>query len=172
MNRSHQNDSTNRLATLGVDTYSVSYEMTIDSPIHNVWNHMLNYHEWNPEHFGAKVERLGGDQNKEGEIILEYKKTDDGYAPPIVIETVKSIPNKQIVWAIYAPDSGASKGIGFVDFSLREVNKGTEFTYNCYGWQFASEGTNENNRRMLHQSALEQLGRILPALKAYVEKRK
>ena len=156
-----------KATALGGLTYSAHYEMVIASPIKRVWQHMLNYHDWNPDHKGARVERLAGEPNQEGETILEYKKMPEGYAPPIIIETVKVLPERQIVWALYAPESGASKGIGFVDFSLTDRGGQTGFLYNCYGWM--SHDTYGSDRASLDRIIVEQTARLLPELKAYVE---
>jgi len=155
------------LSSLDVKTYFFNYEMTLDSPPHKVWPHMLDYTGWNPGHIGAQLERLAGTRNEEGEIILEYKKSGDGYAPPIIIETVKMIPNEKIVWALYDPHSGATNGIVFVDFSLQEVNGKTKFTYHSYGWGAGSAIGEDMSA--FRNSVMEAVGKQLPALKSYVE---
>jgi uncharacterized protein YndB with AHSA1/START domain len=167
MSKSYALDSANIRHKLDVITYFFSHEMTIDSPVQNVWHHMLNYHEWNPDHIGAKVERLAGAKNEEGEVILEYKWSGDGYASPTIIETIKVIPTKKIVWALYMPDSGASNEIGFVDFSLQESNGKTVFVYSAYGW--GNSSAIGNDKAAFHDSVEAQLNKLLPTLKAYVE---
>jgi uncharacterized protein YndB with AHSA1/START domain len=169
MSKSDRRDDAGILSRLDVNTYFFSYEMTIDRPIHAVWRHMLNYRQWNPAHIGAKVERLAGDQNEEGEVILESKRSGEGYAPPIIIETVKIIPNEKIVWALYMPDSGAANEIGFVDFSLQDVDGKTRFTYCSYGW--GNSSLIGNDRKAFEASVMKTLDEQLPALKEYVERR-
>jgi hypothetical protein len=154
--------------TSGTDTYAVTYEITIDRRAHDIWPRMINYQEWNPEHFGAKVQRLAGEKNKEGEIIVERKKTEGGYAPPMVIETVRVIPDKTIVWALYAPDTGASNGISFVDFTLREMSGKCLFTYNLYGWRRAN-GTSEAEKIAHQEAVMARVRTIFLALKEHAE---
>jgi uncharacterized protein YndB with AHSA1/START domain len=167
MSERSQVNATNTLSRLDVHPYFMDYDMTIEGPIEKVWHHMIHYLDWNPAHFGAKVERLSGTENAEGEVILEHKKSGDGHAPAIIIETVKIIPNEKIVWALYMPDTGASTGIGFVDFSLASVNGKTKFTYRLYGW--GNSSVVGPDRKAFQKSIMEAVGQQLPALKARVE---
>jgi uncharacterized protein YndB with AHSA1/START domain len=170
MSHDDARDRASMLSQLDVNTYYFSYEMTIDSPIPNVWQHMLNYHDWNPDHVGAKVERLAGEKHQEGEVILESKRTGNGFAPPTIVETVKVIPNKKIVWALYMLGSGASQEIGFVDFSLQETEGRTQFTYQSYGW--GNSAAIGHDKKAFQEAVTESLRTLLSALKAYVEERK
>jgi uncharacterized protein YndB with AHSA1/START domain len=169
MSASDRRDEADILSGLDVKTYCFSYEMTIDKPAQAVWRHMLNYRKWNPAHIGAKVTRLTGDENEEGEIILESKKSGEGYAAPIIIETVKIIPNEKIVWALYQPEDGAASEIGFVDFSLQETGDKTRFTYRSYGWGRSS--LIGNDPKAFRDSVMKALDEQLPALKEFVERR-
>ena len=169
MSENHLGNSVATMAHRGVATHAVRFEMTIDSAVSNVWRHMINYTEWNPDHIGARVERIAGEKNQQGEVILEYKKADVGYAAPGVIETVTLIPNERIVWALYGPDMGPANGIWFVDFSLQDADGKTLFTYNLYGWMKTVEDGRKSEKAGFQASVLESLQRILPALKAYVE---
>ena len=116
---------------LPTKTLVLHHEIIIDRPVRDVWPELFNYNTWNPQHIGAKVERVAGQPGNEGEIILESKKSGDGYLPPIVIETVKVVPFKQLVWKMYKPQE--TPEITFVDFSLDEVGNTTRFVYNSYG---------------------------------------
>src|SRR3569833_3531602 len=94
MNKASNSGGDSILSRLDVNTYFFSYDMIIDRPVQKVWPELANYHAWNPAHKGAKVERLAGEKSKEGEVILEYKKDGHGFAPPIIIETIKMLPNE------------------------------------------------------------------------------
>lgn len=155
------------ISRLDVNTYFFNYEMIIEREVENVWPQMLNYPAWNPNYSGAKFERLAGSKDEQGEVLLVQRKTGGGYAPAVIIETVKILPNKKIVWALYSPNSGASTDIGFVDFSLRPANGNTLFTYSSYGWGTAS--VVGRDRAAFRKSVEDQLDEILPALKAFVE---
>lgn len=167
MNEVHQSGSMQTLPK--IKTYSVNYQLVIDRPVHIVFERMINYHDWNPEHIGAKVERLAGEKNQLGEIILEFKKGPNGYEAPVLIETAKFVLNKQIVWALYMPPNDNPTVISFVDLSLREEGGKTLFTYNLYGSIKDLDGAYNVDRSAFEQSILTRLNEVLPALKAHVE---
>jgi hypothetical protein len=167
MNEVRQSESKQTLPK--IKTYSVNYQLVIDRPVHIVFERMINYHDWNPEHIGARVERLAGERNQLGEIILEFKKKPDGYEAPMLIETVKLVRNKQIVWAFYTPPNDNPTVMSFVDFSLREEGGKTVFEYNLYGSIKDLDGTYNVDRGAFEQSILTRLNEVLPALKAHVE---
>ncbi len=152
-------------------TCSISYKMTINRPAREVWPHMLNYREWNPDHLGASIERLAGEADSQGEMILEYKKTAAGYQEPILIETVRLVPPETVVWAIYDPKLGAANGIWFVDFTLTEVEGRTHFQYRLCGWIKSAPEALDPDKESVRRSLLNRLDEILPALKTYVEDR-
>jgi hypothetical protein len=141
----------------------------IDRPAHVVFERMINYHEWNPEHIGARVERLAGEKNQLGEVILEFKKTASGYEPPVLIETVKLVPNKQIVWALYMPPDDNPTVMSFVDFSLSDEGGKTAFEYRLYGSIKNVDADPNLERAALTRSILTRLNELSPALKAHVE---
>ena len=154
-----------------IKTYSVNYQMVIGRPAPVVFERMINYHEWNPEHIGAKVERLAGEKNQLGEVILEYKKGPNGYEAPVLIETVKLVPDKQIVWALYMPPDDDPAVMSFVDFNLRDEGGEVVFEYRLYGSIKDPNGTYTMERGAFEQTILSRLNEVLPALKAHVESR-
>ena len=87
----------------------MDHELIINKPVSDVWPELFRYNIWNPAHIDAKVERVSGEENQEGEIILEEKKTEDGFLPPIVIETVKVVPLKKLVWKLYSQEEDRGK---------------------------------------------------------------
>ena len=152
--------------TGNICTVVLSGEITIDRPPQEVWPALFEYNRWNPDHIGAKVERIAGESHQEGEIILEHKKSGEGYLPPLMIETVKIIANRKLVWKLSSPN-GTDDGVGIVDFSLRENNDGTLFLYNCYSLAPATEDSNEV--QMTQESAQPVIKTFMRELKKYTE---
>jgi hypothetical protein len=146
-------------------TLVLHYEIMIDGTVNEVWPELFNYNTWNPQHIGAEVQRIAGERSRKGELILESKKSGDGYLPPILIETVEVIAFRKLVWKMYKPEE--SPEITFVDFTLEAMGERTRFTYNSYGEileeRFRALPGEETYRHMLAE--------IFTALKRHVEGR-
>ncbi len=140
-------------------------ELAIDKPVQAVWPTLFKYHLWNPEHIGAKVTRVAGTPDQEGDLILEYKKHGDAYLPPIAIEIVKIIPYRKLVWRLFEPGDNAE--MGFVDFTLETADNGTRLVYNSYGEIPLARLPELPSADELRA----QLARIFGALKKYIEGR-
>lgn len=151
--------------------YAVTHDHVIDRPAYAIWPHMLEYHQWNPEHRGARVERVRGNRNEAGEVIIERKRNGDGFAAPVLIETVAVIPNRKIVWALYSPEHGPSKGVAFVDFTLQHMGGVSVLIYNLYGWRDVAEALNQADTATIQQDVIARLNKIFAAFKEYVEAR-
>jgi uncharacterized protein YndB with AHSA1/START domain len=141
-------------------------EITIERPVKEVWPALFRYNEWNPYHIGAKVERICGAQDEVGDLLLEYKKTDEGFAAPVAVEIVKIVEFKKLVWKLSYPER-ALEIDGFVDFSLEPLPDGaTHFVYNSY-----SEIPRDLSGDFSSEAEFAGvMTKVLQALKTYVER--
>jgi uncharacterized protein YndB with AHSA1/START domain len=149
-----------------MNIYSVRCDLTIDRSPEDVWRHLVQYEEWNPEYDDATVTTLAGDKDEEGEVVLIQK----AFGPPFEMTVAKLVPGEQLVWVIYSPESRGTEGISFIDITLRAIPGGsTQCTYSLYGWRKPQEGQGEFDRVAYESSIATRLDEVLPALKAYVE---
>jgi hypothetical protein len=153
----------------GVRTAAARFEMIIERDIKHVWPRMIKYHDWNPEHIGATVERVLGDPQTEGEIVIETDRSDDGQLPNVVIETVKLVPFETVIWAMYDPEKGATDGIWFVELALDAVGDFTRLTYRSQGWVRDTEWRAEFDRKAIVKLILDRLGELMPVLRTHAE---
>lgn len=149
---------------LPTSSVTLHSEVIIDRPAKQVWPLLFKYAQWNPEHIGAKVTRVAGTPEQEGDIVLEYKKSAEGYLPPIVIEIIKIIPYRKIVWKLYEPQAPENINVCFADFALEEKGRKTRFVYNSYSEIF-------NGKKPKEIPPQQRVTEILASLKRYVETR-
>jgi hypothetical protein len=142
------------------------HEIMIERPVTDVWPRLFEYNQWNPEHIGAKVTRVAGQPNQEGDVRLEFKRNGDAYLPPMVLEIVKVLPFKKVVWRMYEPQEGSPE-IYFVDLTLEALGDKTKFVYNSY-----SEILKEKHKEMPDEAGFrEYFTKVFQELKTYAETR-
>ena len=108
-------------------------ESTVNRKLSEVWPLLLNYEAWNPSFSDAQVSQIVGDPRSEGGIVLIRKNFKDGTGEPIpefYAETAKLVQNQQIVWYVYPKEGQVFRN--FVDFRLREVSQGVNFSIHYY----------------------------------------
>ena len=133
MGRATQTVNEERLRNPATSVMVFRNEIIIDRPVEQVWPQLFKFMQWNPHHIGAKIIRLAGEPDCEGEIVLEYPKAANGYGPPVVIETVKVIPFEKLVWKLSEPqEKPQSYVVNFTDFSLESLDARTRFIYHSY----------------------------------------
>jgi len=127
----------------------VRTEITIDAPASAVWPYLFDVKEWKQSI--GKLERVGGEPNKEGEtlrVIPKGAEEDQGY----YIKYVRVVENRQLVLKIFnIPDDGA---VGFSDFSLFESNGTTHMIYDVYV-EYRLPGMSDDQVKRFGQQAYE-----------------
>jgi hypothetical protein len=146
------------------NTYSVRYEIAIDRSPEDVWKQLGDFQSWNPEYDGATVERLAGNPHQEGEVVRIQKTFGD----PFTMHVVKLVPGKQVVWANFDAEGGASDGMSFVDNSVEGRPGGSTLRYSLYGYTTATDGQ-EFDRDAFEASVVARLDEIMPSFKQHVE---
>jgi hypothetical protein len=116
---------------------SVFYvEGVVDVPIERAWSLMIDYRAYNPTFEGATVEHVDGLPGAEGETVLITKLDHDPgvAASRFHCRTAKLQPPvggapAHIVWYLW---DEAEELRNFVDFGLREDDRGVVFSIHYY----------------------------------------
>lgn len=150
---------------LSTKTLVHHHEIVIDRPVKDVWPELFTYTQWNPSYRGAKIVRVAGVPDQEGDILIAHLKKGDAYLPPFTVEIIKIIPNRKLAWKLYGLEE--TPEVTFVDFSLQEAGARTRFVYNSYA---------ETLRAKLQELPPEEeyekmLLQIFESLKRHVESR-
>jgi hypothetical protein len=122
-------------------------DISIKCTIAHAWVKLWEFHLWNPTFDGARITSIKGTPRSVGEVILVSKKksdADDDALPEFYCETVKVLPERQIVWYAYAKEGQAFKNQldpfrNFIDFGLAKSIDGVRFSINYYAQNRLSE---------------------------------
>lgn len=144
-------------------------DLVIEAAPAAVWPHVLDYPKW--QQF-AITERISGEANTAGEIVL-LKKIEAGFDfPPYYARTILLELNRRIIWKTYHHESAPMGFVGFVDFTLKPEEARTRFTYNII-YEFLLDNSDSAEReafRREQQAASQRVfDSIFPKLKRLVE---
>lgn len=144
-------------------------ELLIDAPASVVWQHVLNYPQW--QHFSI-TQRVAGRPNEEGEVVL-LKKIEAGFDfPPYHARTIKLEPQRRIIWKTYPQHIEDRSFFGIVEFVLTPQGDKTRFNYNLL-YEFVRQGETESEamafKEAQRKSSQNVFDVIFPRLKRISE---
>jgi hypothetical protein len=108
-------------------------ESIVHCSLEHSWKVLLNYQAWNPSFAGAKVIRVQGEPNREGEIVRIQKAITDSSGktwPEFYAQTVKIVPYHHVVWHVYSQSGDPSRN--FVDFTLEPATSAVKLRIGYY----------------------------------------
>lgn len=117
---------------LGWTPSAYTTNVTLSCRLQHAWPLMLKYDKWNPGFVGATTQRLFGEPDSEGEIVLIKLRAANGtLMPGFYARTLKVVLHRQIAWYSYSTEGNLFQN--FVDFELEDLApEGTKFRIHWY----------------------------------------
>jgi hypothetical protein len=125
------------MSTEDLDIFNGHYEVqvTIDSPVAEVWKQFINLGSWVTSHV---IEQVSGAANTVGSVTrVSYKKAAEQQLPQPhhhYCKVVKAVPEKQYLLKTYS-EKGGSYGmemVAFDDTRFDVIDGKTRVTFNIY----------------------------------------